>query len=72
MTGKASNKVSQTIQSFQASDDESEGILAVPEDLESRFPELKRRYLAYRKQKGFPDLPIEESEEEKFDNLELL
>jgi hypothetical protein len=59
MTGKASNKVSQPIQSLQASDDEAEEILAVPEDLESRFPELKKRYLEYRKQKGFPDLPVE-------------
>jgi RNA polymerase sigma-B factor len=71
MTGKASNKVSQPIQSLQASDDEAEGILAVPEDLESRFPELKKRYLEYRKQKGFPDLPVEEAIE-KFDDLELL
>jgi RNA polymerase sigma-B factor len=63
MTGKASNKVSQPIQSLQASDDEAEGILAVPEDLESRFPELKKRY--------FPDLPVEEAIE-KFDDLELL
>jgi RNA polymerase sigma-B factor len=71
MTGKASNKVIQPIQSLQASDDEAEGILAVPEDLESRFPELKRRYLEYRKQKGWPDLPMEEAIE-KFDDLELL
>lgn len=60
MTGKASNKVNQPIQSFQTSDDEAEGILAVPEDLESRFPELKRRYLEHRRQKGFPDLPLDE------------
>ncbi len=71
MTGKASNKVSQPIQSLQASDDEAEGILAVPEDLESRFPELKRRYLEYRRKKGFPDLPVEDVVGE-FGDLELL
>jgi RNA polymerase sigma-B factor len=71
MTGKASNKVSQPIQSLQASDDEAEGILAVPEDLENRFPELKRRYLEYRRQKGFPDLSVEDVVG-KLGDLELL
>jgi hypothetical protein len=62
MTGKDAQKATQPIQD---SEDEAEGILAVPEDLESRFPELKKRYLEYRRQKGFPDLPIEESVVEK-------
>jgi hypothetical protein len=58
MTGKDSDKVTQL---SQGSEDASEEILAVPEDLESRLPEFKRRYLEYRKQKGWPDLPVEQS-----------
>jgi hypothetical protein len=49
---------------------EVEGILAVPENLESRLPELKRRYLEYRKQKGLPDLPIEKPQS-KFESKGL-
>jgi hypothetical protein len=58
MRGKDSHKATQP---SQDSEDASEGILAVPEDLESRLPEFKRRYLEYRKQKGWPDLPVEQS-----------
>jgi hypothetical protein len=62
MTGQDAQKATQPIQD---SDGKAEGILAVPEDLESRFPEFKRRYLEYGSRKGFPDLPVEESVVEK-------